>query len=151
MSAILDIKQRDEELYQAYRKAFRQPGMTHRKAIQQAIHTQTSRYWVSTSWVYRYLLARKQGKPNKYAPNNPHPCRKDMYEELYRIYQRLTKERYLHGYSTYFITSFVINRPAPRFYIDFRRAQLIIAKKRKEAHLRQLEELKARRLHLPFF
>ncbi len=137
MSAIIEIKQRDEEFYQAYRKAFQQPGITHKQAIQLAIHTPTSRYWVSSSYVYRDILSRIRGYAKRYDPsrrcNKHHPCKSNMYDELFAIYKRLSRQRYFQGCSVYFIVSFVINSPAPRFYIGHCQAQRIITQKRKEA------------------
>ena len=137
MASIIDVQQRDEELYQAYKHAFEQPGMTHRQAIHAAIHTQTSRYWVSTIYVYRDILSRIRGYSTRNDPEGRckrhHPCREGMYDRLYAIFLRLKKQRYFKGCSAYFLVSFVLNRPAPRFYIDHRQAQKIIARKRKEA------------------
>lgn len=146
MSALIDVKLRDEELYNAYKHAFRQPGMTHRQAIHTAIHTQTSRYWVSSIYVYRDILSRLRGYATPHDPEgrckHHHPCRADMYDQLFTIYRRLARQRYFRGCSAYFLVSFVINRPAPRFYIDYRQAQKIIARKRKEAHHQYLQNLR---------
>ena len=148
MSALIDIHQRDEELYNAYKKAFQQAGMTHRKAVHIAIHTQTSRYWVSPSYIYRDILARIRGYNAKADPSSrrkkPREQRYHLYDELFRIYKRLSSQRYFQGYSTYFLISFVVNRPAPQFYISYTRARNIIARKRKEAHKQYLQNM-----HLP--
>lgn len=137
MPALIDIQQRDEELYQAYRKAFAQKGMTHNKAIRTAINTPTSRYWVSPAYVYREILARFRGYQAKYDPSSrrkqPRPCRIHMHEELFRIYKQLAHKHYFRGCSTYFLVTFVVNHPAPSFHVSFRQAQRIIARKRKEA------------------
>lgn len=143
MSAFIDIHQRDEELYQAYKHAFLQPGMTHRQAIHQAINTPTSRYWVSPSYIYRDILSRIRGYNAKADPasrrkHGCRPSRHNLYDELYTIYRRLSRQRYFRGCSTYFLISFVVNRPAPQFYISYVRARNIIARKRKEARLRLL-------------
>ena len=138
MSAFIDIHQRDEELYLAYKKAFSQPNTTHIQAVQAAIHTPTSRYWVSPYYVYRDIRSRLRGYRTKYDPvsrrKKPRAVRATMYDELFQIYKSLTRQRYFRGYSTYFLVSFVINHQAPCFYIELRHAQRIIARMRKEAH-----------------
>lgn len=142
MPALIDIHQRDEELYQAYRKAFSQKGMTHNKAIRTAINTPTSRYWVSPAYVYREILARFRGYHTKYdhhpGRKNPLPCRIHMYDELFNIYKQLSRKHYFKGCSTYFLVTFVVNHPAPSFHVSFRQAQRIISKKRKEARMKTL-------------
>lgn len=137
MAGLADIEERDNELYEAYKAAFRKRGMTHQKAIHAAINSQASRFWVSPCYIYRDILARIRGYAGAGDPSSrrKHGCRKireDLYDELYRAYLRLAESRYFKGCSPLFIVSFVVNRPAPKYYISYVRARNIIARKRRE-------------------
>lgn len=58
------IPVRDRELYNAYKTAFRRPDVkSHKQAIQAAIKSETSRFWISTFQAYREILKIKKGKP----------------------------------------------------------------------------------------
>lgn len=137
MSTRIETQQRDAELYAAYKRALQKPGTTVHKAIHDAIHTPTSRYWVGFSSVYREICARQRGYHTKHDPSSrrkkAHNCRVKMIDELYKIYLNIKNSKYYKDCSIRFIVSLVIGQPAPRFYIDFRRAQAIIEQQRKIA------------------
>lgn len=119
------IPMRDMELYDAYKKAFRRADVkSHRQAIQAAINTKTSRYWISTFQAYREILKIKKGK----AAGCTRSVRRRMIQTIYSTYQELENKPAFRGCSTFFITSFAVQREAPEFYISYSRALAIISR-----------------------
>ena len=130
MSALCDIHERNAELYQAYKMAMSERGMTHSRAVEIAIQSPSSRYWVSPLYVYREIRTRLRGYARRYDPvmrrKKPRACKADMYNELWEIYKRLREKTYFKGCSTYFLVSFVVNQRAPHYYLSYREGLVII-------------------------
>lgn len=123
------IPVRDRELYNAYKTAFRRPDVkSHKQAIQAAIKSGTSRFWISTFQAYREILKIKKGKPTGCVRT----VRKRMIQKIYSAYQELEKKPAFRGCSTFFITSFAVQREAPEFYISYSRALAIISRINRE-------------------
>lgn len=136
MSAFYDIQQRNAELFGAFKKAMSQSGITFDQAVEAAINSPTSRYWVSPNYVYRDIKARLRGYATAYDPSarrkKVRSCKETMYDELWELYQKLSEKAYFKGSSTYFLVSFVVNQKAPRFYLSHRQGLSIIRKMLKE-------------------
>lgn len=120
---------RNKELYEAYRNAFRKPEVrSHQQAIIEATVSHSSRYWISTLQACRYIIKLKKGLPIK----SVNELKKKMILSIYEVYKILEKKPEFKGCSTYFITSFVIQKGAPEFYISYHRALAIISKMNRE-------------------
>lgn len=124
-----EIYKRDEELYKAFLRAYSLPKVSYREAINIAIHTQTSKYWLSEYSTWREFLSRERGTVwnGKWRKS----CRLDaVYEQLYRQYIALRNGGF-HNKSSFFIVCFLINRPASGFFISYYHARKIIHRMRK--------------------
>ena len=123
------IRARDEELYSAYKECLRKKEVrSHQKAIEMAIKSPTSRFWISIFWTYKEILRLKRGKPIMHIRSD----RKRMVEKIYDIYQSLEQRPEFRRSSPFFIVSFAIQQPAPEFYISYSRALTIISKMRND-------------------
>ena len=118
-------KERDREFYRAFLQAMRIPHISYEDAIDKAINSPTYRYWISADYLYRECLARERGY--NWYPKRLNPRRKALYDELYSQLQRM-KQGAFKGYSTYMLSTIVVNQPAPGFFIEHRHAKLIIQK-----------------------
>lgn len=129
MSELAFIEERDEALYQAYVTALRQPDVrSHQQAIEVAINSPTSQFWVSPIQAYREILWKKKGV----RPNHIRPLRHDLVDELYDRYNELSQKPTFRGCSTFFITQFSLQSRASKFFISMRSAVRIINRKRRE-------------------
>lgn len=123
------IPERDEELYRAYKEALSDRSVTsQRMAVERAIATPTSRFWISVPRAYRYILRLKKGKPL----GDQRDVRHEMMMEIYERYRRLEGRREFKGSSVYFITSFAVFQEAPGFYISYSRALSIVSRINRE-------------------
>lgn len=123
------IPARDNELYMAYKRAFRRSDIrSHQQAIEAAINSPTSRFWISTFQAYREILKIKKGKPTE----EMRGIRKKMIQRIYAIYKELEEKPTFRECSTYFITSFAVQQAAPEFYISYSRALAIISRINRE-------------------
>lgn len=123
------ITSRNMELYEAYRNAFRSPEIrSHQQAIEQATQSPSSRYWISTLQACRYIIRLKKGIPIK----SVNELKKKMILSIFEVYKTLERKPEFKGCSTYFITSFAIQKAAPEFYISYHRALAIISKMNRE-------------------
>lgn len=116
-------KERDKEFYRAFRQALNIPHITYEEAIRRAINTPTYRYWISADTLYRECLMRERG--SKWRSNRAQSRHKLIYDELFQRIQEMKRTTF-KGYSTYTLSTIVINQPAPRFFIGFRVAERII-------------------------
>jgi hypothetical protein len=123
------IEERDEALYQAYVNALHQPDVkSHQQAIEVAINSPTSQFWISPIQAYREILWKKKG----IRPNHIRPLRHDLVAELYERYKELSLRPTFRGCSTYFISQFSAQSRASKFYLSTRSAVRIINRKRRE-------------------
>lgn len=125
------FEERDNALYDAYVTALRQPGVkSHQQAIETAINSPTSRFWISPFRAYREILWRKNGyRPHGGISKN----RRALVDDLYSEYLRLRDRHMFRGCSTFFIIQFVVGMPAPGgFYMSATTAERIIYRKRCE-------------------
>lgn len=130
--------ERDKDLYESYIAALgRKDVHSHKDAIRAAIHSPTKRCWISTYQAYRELLRMKKGKPPR---EHTIPKRLKLLEHIYERYKKLKEKPTFRGCSTYFITPFVLQEPAPEFYLSYSRALVIITKYKK--NMRHAERLK---------
>ncbi len=123
------IPERDRELYAAYKKALaRKDVKSHKEAIQVAVKSTASRFWISTLQAYRGILLLRKGVVR----TGTRSIRDKMINDIYKIYQKLECKREFRDNSVFFITSFAVNQEAPEFYISFSRALAIIQRFNKE-------------------
>lgn len=129
MRELTFFEERDEALYQAYVNALRQPDVkSHQQAIEVAINSPTSQFWISPIQAYREILWKKKGV----RPNHIRPLRHDLVDELYERYESLSHRPTFQGCSTYFISQFSAQSRASKFYLSMRSAVRIINRKRRE-------------------
>lgn len=129
MRELTFFEERDEALYQAYVTALRQPDVkSHQQAIEVAINSPTSQFWISPIQAYREILWKKNGV----RPNHIRHLRHDLVVELYDRYNDLSQKPAFRGCSTFFITQFSIQSGASKFFISMRSAVRIINRKRRE-------------------
>lgn len=121
-------RERDEELYNAFKKAYSRKGVTYDEAVKEAVNTPCSRYWVSPDYVYREVLARLKGYNWNKRRKKVRGTREKAYKDLYERFLNLTQRREFKGCSIRFISSFLVVHPAPSFLLSVRRAQDIISK-----------------------
>jgi hypothetical protein len=124
------LEERDEALFVAYKNALRQPDCkSHQQAIDMAINSPTSQFWISPFRAYREILWRKRGN----RPSKMNACRRLLVEDLYKAYLRIKEQPTFRGCSTFFISQFAVGCAAPRgFYMSTRSAIRIINRKRHE-------------------
>lgn len=127
LAAFEEIYKRDEELYKAFLRAYSLPHVTYREAINIAIHTQTSRYWVSEYSTWREFLHREYGTAWKKKNSSR---LEPIYSYLYEQYLSLRNGTFRNK-SKFFIVCFLINRPASGFYLSYYQARKIIHRMRK--------------------
>ena len=130
MDELTFLEERDEALFVAYKNALRQPDCkSHQQAIDMAINSPTSQFWISPFRAYREILWRKSGKRPSHISNT----RSRLVEDLYVAYLRMKEQPMFRGCSTFFISQFAVGSSAPRgFYISKRSAIRIINRKRNE-------------------
>jgi hypothetical protein len=120
------ISLRNRELHEAYKRAFSDRDVrSHTQAIKRAIESPCSRFWVSTWQAYREILRLEKGMNH---PLNMKPERVEMMDLIYKNYLSLKNKREFEGCSVYFITSFAVGFPAPKFFISYSRALTIITR-----------------------
>lgn len=124
------IQERDEALYIAYVNALRRPDVkSHQQAIEIAINSPTSQFWISPLRAYREILWCKNGKRVVKAKDH----HKRLIEDLYAEYLRLSDKPMFRGCSTLFVSQFAVcSNSAKGFYISRITAKRIINRKRRE-------------------
>jgi hypothetical protein len=123
------FEERDEALFVAYKNALRQPDVkSHQQAIQVAISSPTSQFWIEPYRAYLEILWRKRNR----RPHQISATRKCLVDDLYNEYLKLKEQPLFRGCSTYFISQFAACRPARGFYISELTATRIIHRKRHE-------------------
>lgn len=123
-------RERDEELFKAFKKAYSRKGVTYEEAIREAVNSPCSRYWVSPDYVYREVLARLKGYNWNKRRKQVRGIREKAYKDLYERFLVLSQRREFKGCSTRFISSFLVVHPAPSFFLSVRRAADIISRMR---------------------
>lgn len=125
------VDDRNKELYSIYLN-YRRAGESHETSISHAIATPCSRYWVSHIYLYRVFLDSRN-KNNK--GTNRISCRanrRELEKKIFKDYDELAKHAEFRGCSFYFMVCFLINRPAPQFYLSYRSARRIICEMRRK-------------------
>ena len=129
-----NTKERDYELYAAYRKFMNEINVTHAKAVALAVKSPASRYWVSPNYLYREIHRRESGGESK---DKSRTMRKSpLYDSLYSDYLSIRERPTCRGLSKLALCDLLVNRPAPSFFISEKRADEIIQR------LRQLKKVK---------
>ena len=129
MDELTFLEERDEALFIAYKNALRQPDCkSHQQAIDMAINSPTSQFWISPFQAYREILWKKKGV----RPNHIRPLRKDLVNALYQRYELLCSKPTFRGCSTFFVAQFAMYESAPKFFLSTRSAIRIINRKRNE-------------------
>lgn len=122
--------ERDRCLYAAYLDALHKPEIKgHRQAINKALASPTSRFWISPLQAYRYIMRMKKAVDE---PLRMGGTRKRIMEEVYRLYVEMKEKRAFKGCSVYFIASFLVQHEAPEFYLSYHRAYFIINKMKRK-------------------
>lgn len=57
-----NTKERDRELYAAYRRFLGEANVNHAKAVALAVKSPASRYWVSPNYLYREIMKREKAE-----------------------------------------------------------------------------------------
>ena len=129
MRELTFFEERDEALYQAYVTALHQPGVkSHQQAIEVAINSPTSQFWIEPYRAYLEILWRnRNSRPYRIGKH-----RKDLVDDLYREYLSLKDTPLFRDTSTYFVSQFAAGKPARGFYLSMRSAVRIINRKRRE-------------------
>lgn len=128
---MFNIEERNLELYKAYIRVCRTRNVSHNEAIRIAVNSPCSRYWISPDYVYREILA-KINPNSSHIRCKPRVGKKSIYDQMFEEYKRLSKTPMFRGCSIFFISSFLVNRPAPNFCISYSRAKKIIERLRKQ-------------------
>lgn len=120
-------KERDEELYAIFKQLYQAKDISYHEAIVKAVNSPCSRYWISSDYVYREIISRlKKYNWNK-RRKQPRTLREKAYEQLYDKFIEYSQLREFRGCSVRFITSFLVARAAPCFFLSPRRAKDIIS------------------------
>lgn len=131
MAAFIDIEERNKELFMAYIRAFRDKNVGHAEAVRIAIHSACSRYWISPDYIYREILTRLKPRSQNIR-SRPRRGRKRLYDKMFADFLALRNKTTFRGYSAFFLSTFLVNRPAPGFYLSYDRACKIIRQMRKK-------------------
>lgn len=126
-----DIEERDRELYITFKKLFSSKNITYTEAVREAVNSPCSRYYISSDFIYREILQRLKGN-QRIRRKHPRSTREKAYDQLFAKFLELSQLREFKGCSIRFISSFLVGRPAPSFFLSLRRAKSIIAKTRKK-------------------
>lgn len=130
MSSPSYIHARDMELFLRYYEAIKKDdSITNQKAIEIAIKSPTSKFWVSPFQVYREILNIVNGRKQ---PPAMRSIRKRMINDIYERYKELESKPTFRGCSTFFLVQFAVELPAPEFYLSYNRALAIIARIKRE-------------------
>lgn len=136
MQELTFLEERDEALFVAYKNALRQPDVkSHQQAIEVAINSPTSQFWIEPYRAYREILWRKGSR----RPFDISRNRRRLVDALYKRYLELKDKPSFRGCSTFFISQFAINTPAEGFYLSYRSAVRIINRKRNELRREKVE------------
>ncbi len=119
-----NTKERDYELYAAYRRFMNEINVTHAKAVELAVKSPASRYWVSPNYLYREIRRREAGKETE---KKSRTMRKSpLYDRLYSDYLTIRERPTCRGLSKLALCDLLVNRPAPSFFLSEKRADEII-------------------------
>jgi hypothetical protein len=121
-------KDRDEELYRIFKDIFFNTDLSYKEAVIKAVNSPCSRYWLSSDYVYREIISRLNNYKWNRRRKAPRTIREKAYEQLYEKFLELSQMREFRGCSARFISSFLVARPAPSFFLSPRRAKDIISK-----------------------
>ena len=117
------IEQRNKELYRTYHEAIASAQTIHLdELLLKVINSPTSRLWLSE---YRAAEVVKEFLRNG-GKCKQHQKRNEMYNEVWRRYQKLVKERPNDSFAN--IIFDVVNSPADSFYLTIGSAKVIICK-----------------------
>lgn len=117
-------KSRQECLWKAYKEALKRPEIrSHEDAVRAAMNSPSPRFWISTKEAARQIARLERGQNTTYRINS---CKQEIIKEVYKRYLRL-KRGFLKGSSIYMITSFAVMSEAPKMYISYNRARIIIS------------------------
>ena len=118
-----NIQERNAELRKLYRKFMNEVNTTHSEAVKAAVNSPASRYWVSPTYLYREILRRKAGKPNKV--KRPYG-KTSVYDQLYSDYLTISQRPMYRDMPLPMLCDLLVARPAPRFFISEKRASEVI-------------------------
>lgn len=135
MATFIDIEERNKELFMAYIRAYRDKNVGHAEAVHIAIHSTCSRYWISPDYIYREILSRLRPHSQNIR-SCPRRGRKKLYDKMYVDFLALRNKPTFKGCSAFFLSTFLVNRPAPGFYLSYDRACKIIRQMRKQSSLK---------------
>lgn len=123
------INERNEDLFRVLRKIISSPEIyTQKEAIRQAINSPSVRFWVTGECATKAINRIRRG--DKLTEMKPH--RRKMFFEIYHRYNDQKSKKEFSGKSVSYICSFLVEEPAPAFYLT-----LSTAIKLYEAHQRE--------------
>ena len=119
-----NTQERDNELYAIYRRFMKEINVTHAKAVELAVKSPASRYWVSPNYLYREIRRREAG--NEMKEKSRTMRKSSVYDSLYSDYLTIRERPTYCGLSKLALCDLLVNRPAPSFFISEKRADEII-------------------------
>lgn len=133
-------EERDADLLRAYKNIISvRDNISFSEIVERIYQSPSKRFWVSEGRAYRVVLEILKGKDL----GRMIPSRRDMYEEIFRRYEKHAKEN--PSLTKIDIVWHVCNEEAPSFYLTRKSIVTILSKVRKEEK-RRCYELRKRRL-----
>lgn len=123
--------QRDQELWQAFRRAIANSGVVSSEVLfEMAALSPASRFWVSERRASEVMGAMIRGISISYMS----PMRREMYQEIFRRFIEYRSRR--PRASIYEATFAAVNSPAPKFYLTPKSVKIIIYNFRKKGAIK---------------
>ncbi len=128
--------QRNRDLMCAYKKVFSQSvGVTMPQVLAAVVKMPAERFYVSEERAFR-VVSSMYRRP---LPESITPCKRRMYEEI-KVRAERVRER-CPQWSLSRCVMYVVNQPAPEFYITVNTARNILCKTRRECRESQRRKL----------
>lgn len=108
------INERNTDLFKAFRHIVATCEINSQKeAIQKAINTPSLRFWVTPECATKAINRIRRG--DDLAEMKPH--RREMFFEIFHRYTIAKEKKEYRGKSVSYICSFLVEEPAPSFYL----------------------------------
>ena len=118
-----------DELMTVYRGVLREYDFrTQAEAFDRTVRHPASRFFIGTRRAYQNIYPMLRGDYSRLEQMKP--LRQEMYKALFDVVMRLSQKRQFWGKSPYYIVSFAVLEPAPRFYIGVEKMRKIFRERR---------------------
>lgn len=101
---------------------------TQAEAFDRTVRHPASRFFIGTRRAYQNIYPMLRGDYSRLEQMKP--LRQEMYKALFDVVMRLSQKRQFWGKSPYYIVSFAVLEPAPRFYIGVEKMRKIFRERR---------------------